>query len=144
MLSKKKNLDFFDFCNIVLSIGLCKYVVTQLSVFHWQHIKHIDTTDQHQKKNTHLNCAGHICFVWKHNKKILRNKKVMFLGKKKYFGFSRFHHPRFAHQKYNGFLTQLSVFHLQHRKHIDTTDQHQKHNTHLNCAEHICFVWRDN
>ena len=68
----------------------------------------------------------------------------MFLGQKKYIGFSRYHHPRFVHQKYNGFLTQLSVFHFQHRKHIDITDQRQKRNTHLNHTWHIFFVWKDN
>ena len=56
----------------------------------------------------------------------------------------RVHHPRFTHQEYNGFLIQLSVFHVQHRKHIDITNQHQKHDTHLNCAEHISCVWKDN
>ena len=131
---KKRILDFLDF---LMHPRFAHHGFTQLSVFRLQHRKHINTTDQHQKNNTHLDCAGNICFVGKHNTQILRNKKVTFLGKKKYYGFSRFHHPRFVHQKYNGFLIQISVFYLQYRKHIDTADQHQKHNTHLNCAGHI-------
>ena len=65
----------------------------RLSVFHLQHKKDIDTTDQHQNNNTHLNGAVHICFGWKHNKKILRNKIIMFLGKQNILDFLDFTTP---------------------------------------------------